>query len=114
MTDGRKNVYGFERMNSLSFGDSEAQPLLRAADYLTASCTEFARRSLTGEEVPQDLAELAYPGLGAIMVWALSQMLPESQRMPQLGQVMASEKFIGRVFGKLHMMMHPSKAAPSA
>jgi hypothetical protein len=107
MDDGRKQVYGYERLNSLSFGNSEEQPLLRAADYLTASCADFARRSSVGEDVPLDLAKLAYPGLGAIMVWALSHKLPESERMPQLGQMLASERFIGRTFGQLHKMMHP-------
>jgi hypothetical protein len=110
MDDGRKQIYGFERLNSLAFGSSEEQPLLRAADYLTASCTDFARRSFAGEEVPQDLAELAYPGLGAIMAWALSHMLPDSERMPQLGQVLGSEQFAGRVFAGLHKMMHPPSA----
>ena len=107
MDDGRKQIYGYENLNSLSFGNSEEHPFLRAADYLTASCTDFARRSFAGEDVPPDLAKLTYPGLGAIMVWALSHMLPESERMPQLGQVLASERFVGRVFGQLHKMVHP-------
>jgi hypothetical protein len=65
--DGRKHAFGFTRLTFLSFADSEAQPLLRASDYLVASCVDFAQRAAADAEIPTGLVQCAYPGLGGIL-----------------------------------------------
>jgi hypothetical protein len=112
MRDGRRHQFGFESLRALNFGNSEQIAMLRASDYLVAGCTEFARQSFAGKEPPQDLADIAYPGLGMLMVWALSHQI--GQPVPQFGEVMASERFIGPVFKRLTAMTGPARRPDSS
>ena len=107
--DGRKRAFGFTRLTSLSFADSEEQPLLRVSDYLVASCVDFAQRAAADAEIPSGLAQCAYPGLGGILSWVLSQMLPVERRVRQMGEAVASDSWMRRVFGTFYKMTRPDQ-----
>lgn len=94
--DGSVEIFGFRNLRSLSFGDSEARPLLRAADYLLAGCSGFARLAAAGEPVPNDFRELANHGLSRMMHAALDRKPPPSVA-GQTGEIMASDAWIQRL-----------------
>jgi hypothetical protein len=94
--DGSVEIFGFQNLRSLVFGDSEELPLLRAADYLVAGCSGFARLAADGEPVPEDFKELAAHGLSRMMHAALDRR-PPSGVAAQTGEIMASDAWIQRV-----------------
>jgi len=95
--DGSGEIFGFQRLNSLTFGDSESLPLLRASDYLLAACVDFARRALTHEEIPAELRTCAAHGLGRMMTEAVGAVPTDSAGAHQIGEIMASDVWIQRV-----------------
>jgi len=94
--DGSAEIFGFRRLNSLVFGDSETTPLLRACDYLLAACADFAKRTVSGDEIPADLRAVASYGLERMMTMAAGQD-PEPHAERQIGELMASDAWIDRV-----------------
>ena len=92
--DGSREIFGFRRLNSLSFGDSESLPLLRAADYLLAASVDFTRRALAQEEIPPELHACAFHGLGRMMGEAAGRHTTTSL---QIGEIMASDIWIEKV-----------------
>jgi len=104
----RRTIFGFKRLNSLSFVKSEEQPIMRAADYLVAVCVDFARRSFAGDEVSAELAALAQRGLGVIQGAEESHPLSHEGQSPQFGEIIASEIFCDRVFSNLDRMTRPN------
>jgi len=104
MKDGRQHVYGFQNIKGLSFGDSEIEPLLRAADYLVAACVEFGRSAFERRPIDATIAKIAYPAIGGIIVWALSQQ-HGLKPMPKVGEIFASEDWVGRCNGEMLKFM---------
>lgn len=93
--DGSREIFGFQRLNSLSFGDSEQLPLLRASDYLLATCVELTRRALAQEDISPQLHACAFHGLGRMMRESIGMhptILPF-----QIGEIMASDAWIEKV-----------------
>lgn len=104
LKDGRKHVTGFRNIKSINFGNSETEPILRAADYLVACCVEFARTAFEQRTMSSDLSEAAHPAIGAIVVWAISG--PHGlDPMPKLGELFASEKWVARCSGQMLQYM---------
>jgi hypothetical protein len=100
MKDGRQLTSGLQKVVSLSFADSETQPLIRAADCLAAATREFAWRAFTDQSIDSNLFRAAYPTIGALMCWVLSHMHPALGPFPQLGTVMASSQFAAKLFAR--------------
>ncbi|MBI5692968.1 MAG: hypothetical protein HZC55_23065 [Verrucomicrobia bacterium] len=94
-------IFGFQNLHALSFGDSESLPLLRAPDYLLAGCTGFARLAAAGEPVPDDFRELAAHGLSRMMHAALNRKA-SARDAGQTGEIMASDAWIHRVAQAFH------------
>jgi len=94
--DSSGEIFGFQRLNSLTFGDSESLPLLRASDYLLASCVDFARRAIAQEEISAELRSCAAHGLGRMMTEARGAE-PDPAVAGQIGEIMASDVWINRV-----------------
>lgn len=94
--DGTAEIFGFNRLNSFSFGDSETYPLLRASDYLVAGAVDFARRAVDAREISPELRTCAQYGLGRMMSEALGKQNNPAQS-PQVGEIMASDAWIGKV-----------------
>ncbi len=105
--DGRKFTSGLRKVTSLSFAESETQPLIRAADCIAASTREFAWRAFNDEPVDENLAKAVYPTLGALACWVMSHMHPSLGFFPQLGTVMGSGQFSGKLFARVLEAMRP-------
>lgn len=99
--DGRAFTSGLRKVVSVGFAESEAEPLIRAADCIAASTREFAWRAFKGEPVDENLAKAVYPTLGALACWVMSHMHPSLGFFPQLGTVMGSSQFSGRLFARV-------------
>jgi hypothetical protein len=99
--DGRAFTSGLQKVVSLSFAESENEPLIRAADCIAATTREFAWRAFKGESIDEDLAKAVYPSLGALACWVLSNMHPSIGFFPQLGTLMGSSEFCGKVFARI-------------
>ena len=93
--DGGIEIFGFRNLHSLSFGDSEQMPLLRACDYLTAMCVEFARRAIADEDIPEQVRVCAEHGWGRMLREARN--LETDQTRFQIGEIMAADRWIERV-----------------
>jgi hypothetical protein len=104
LKDGRKHVTGFRAIKTLAFADSEEQPLLRAADYLVACCSEFGGLAFQSKPIEEDLAKAAMPAIGAIIVWALSKA-HNLGPMPKLGEMFASNTWVGKCTAKMLQFM---------
>jgi hypothetical protein len=113
LKDGRKHVTGFQRIESLAFGDSEREPMLRAADYLVACCSEFAQSVAEGKPVDPDIAKVSRPAIGQFVVWALSQT-HNSEPMPKLAELFGSEAWLGQCFTDIMPFMLKSGHSPSS
>lgn len=94
--DGSLEIFGFQNLRTLAFGNSDAQPLLRAADYLLAGCVGFARLAAADQPVPDGMRGLAVPGLSRMMHEAVG-IIPPRASAGQIGEVMASDVWIERV-----------------
>jgi len=105
LKDGRKHVFGFERIQSLSFANSERQPILRAADYLVASCTSFGQQAFVGKTIDESLAQASFQAIGGILMWAMSQSLPEEDRCPKIGELFASDRWVGKCSAEMMRWM---------
>jgi hypothetical protein len=95
--DGSHEVFGFQGLHSLEFGDSETLPLLRAADYLVAVCVEFARRAVANEAIPPELGRGAHYGFGRMMKLAAGESVRDQTIARQVGEIMASDVWIEKV-----------------
>lgn len=93
--DGSVEIFGFRHLRSLAFGNSEALPLLRAADYLLAGCVGFARLVAAGEPVSDDSRSLAAFGISRMM-HAAADIAPPRAVSGQVGEIMASDEWIRR------------------
>ncbi len=93
--DGTAEIFGFNRLNSFSFGDSEAHPLLRASDYLVAAAVDLARRAMTGRDISTELHACAQYGLGRMMNQAIGKDAPTQSH--QIGEIMASDAWVKKV-----------------
>lgn len=100
--DGSIDVTGFKYLRSLSFGDSEAQPLLRAADYLLAICGDFLRRAGAGDELPPATRAGAHHGLARMMFAAAARPVPDSRLHLQIGEIMASDAWLSKMAMRFH------------
>jgi hypothetical protein len=105
--DGRAFTSGLRKVVSLSFAESETQPLIRAADCIAASTREFAWRAFNDESIDENIAKAVYPTLGALACWVMSHMHPSLGFFPQLGTVMASSQFSGKLFARIVETMRP-------
>jgi hypothetical protein len=94
--DGSVEIFGFRCLQSLSFGNSEALPLLRAADYLLAGCVGFTKLASENEPAPKELRDLAAHGLSRMMHIALG-IEPPLSAVDQVGEIMASDIWIKKV-----------------
>ena len=101
MLDGREIHFGFRNVLSLSFADSQKEPLIRAADYTLAGARKFIQLALADEQIPEDTTHVTFSILGALLVHALTLMHPTIGESPELGTVMASRQWTGKVFGRL-------------
>jgi len=99
--DGSKLYAGLKKACSLSFANSEKQPLIRAADYALAGARRFIELALRDEPVPTDIREVAFVNLGGILMETLSHMHSSLDPFPKLGLVMASSQWATKVFGRL-------------
>ena len=90
--DGSMEIFGFRNLHSLSFGDSEQMPLLRACDYLTAMCVEFARRAIAAEDIPNEVRLGAEHGWGRMLREARNQKAGPTPF--QIGEIMAADRWI--------------------
>jgi hypothetical protein len=95
MTDGRMHVTGFKNIKSVSFGNSEVEPMLRASDYLVACCSDFGQTAFSGRAVDPDIAKAAMPAIGGIIVWALSSA-HNLGHVPKLGELFCSGLWSGK------------------
>lgn len=107
LKDGRSFTSGLQKVASLSFADSEREPLIRAADCIAASTREFAWRAFTDQSIDDNLAKAAYPTVGGLVCWILSHKHPSVGFFPQLGTVMASSQFSGKLFARMLERMRP-------
>lgn len=94
--DGSGEIFGFRRLNSLSFGDSEMLPLLRASDYLLASCVDLCKRAVNREEIPVELRDASQHGLARMMNMAAGHH-SDVRTSGQIGEIMASDMWISQV-----------------
>jgi hypothetical protein len=99
--DGRAFTSGLRKVASLSFVESETEPLIRAADCIATSTREFAWRAFNNQSIDTSLAKAVYPSLGALACWVLSHMHPSVGFFPQLGTVMGSSQFCGKLFARV-------------
>lgn len=95
--DGTPEFFGFQRLNSLSFGNSEMLPLIRACDFLVATCVDFARRALAGEEIPAELHACASFGFARMMANAVGKEPADPKTRAQIGEIMAADTWIAHV-----------------
>jgi uncharacterized protein DUF3800 len=103
MKDGRRMHYGFRNALSLSFADSKAEPLIRAADYELAGARKFIQLAIEGKPIPVDVTWIAFGSLGSILLKAYTHMHPSLEPMPDLSGYMASNQWTQKVFGRLHI-----------
>jgi hypothetical protein len=99
--DGTRDYIGFEKTCSLSFANSQKQPLIRAADYALAGARRFIELALCGESIPDDIREVAFLNLGAILMETVTYMHPSLGSFPKLGLVMSSTQWATKIFGRL-------------
>ncbi len=97
--DGRSHSIGFRGLTSLQYGRSEAEPLLRAADYLVAACVEYARVTWNREQPGRELRACMAQMLGPINRGA-RQRTRGDRSVPQLAEMFASEEWTHRVFSR--------------
>lgn len=88
---------GLQDVRTLSFGDSEAEPFLRACDYLLAACVDFTRRAISGDEIPVEIREAAHHGLGRMLTQAAGLGQGSADLEFQIGGIMAADRWIGSV-----------------
>ncbi len=100
--DGSIDVRGFQFLRDLEFGDSEVMPLLRAADYLLASCGDFLRRAGAGEDIPCETRSAAHHGLGRMLCLAVGRPVPAGRTRRQIGEIMASDVWIEKMAACFH------------
>lgn len=84
-------------VTTLSFGNSESEPLLRACDYLLAACVDFTRRAISDEDIPATIREAAYHGLGRMLRQATGDDRSDSRTDAQIGEIMAADRWIAKV-----------------
>jgi hypothetical protein len=106
--DGRTFTSGLQKVVSLNFAESKTEPLVRAADCIASSTREFAWRAFRGDSIDENLSKAVYPSLGALACWVLSHMHPSVGFFPQLGTLMASSQFCGKVFASIMETMRPA------
>ena len=92
---------GFKNALSLSFAESKAQPLIRAADYLLAGTRKFIHLATATKEIPEDITWITFGSLGAILMKALTLVHPSLDGMPELSGYMSSDEWRDCVFGRL-------------
>jgi hypothetical protein len=95
--DGTGQIYGLQNVRTLSFGNSESEPLLRASDYLLAACVDFTRRAFAGDEIPQEIWEAAHHGLGRMLTQAAGLSPGRLGLEFQVGEIMAADRWIDTV-----------------
>lgn len=100
--DGSIDVHGFKYLQALEFGDSEARPLLRAADYLLAICGDFLRRASLREEIPAATRAAAHHGLARMMAAAVNRPLADHRLGRQIGEIMAADAWVARLAERFH------------
>lgn len=97
MKDGRQFHTGFKNVLSLSFADSKADPLIRAADYALAGARKFIQLALAYEPIPQDLTLTAFFILGPLLLGVTERIHGLSPNMPELAKVMVSDDWLSKV-----------------
>jgi len=102
LNDGREVRMGFKNALSLSFQDSKASPLIRAADYLLAGTRKFVQLALGDEQIPHDLTRVAFGTLGPFLLKAYAAEHPSTEAIPELTRIMASRSWNQKVLGRLH------------
>jgi hypothetical protein len=107
MKDGRQLRIGFRNVLSLSFVDSETEPLIRAADYSLAGTRKFIELATSNRKIPQDLTWSALGMLGSLLAGVYLAAHPSLGSMPELTRVMSSNAWITKIVMRLHDEMKP-------
>ena len=85
---------GFQGLHTLEFANSEDTPLLRAADYLVATCVEFTRNAVEGEIVVPEIQHNAHHGLRRMLQLATGVPVKDQKIAQQIGEIMAADEWI--------------------
>lgn len=102
MKDGRETHLGFDNAISLSFTDSQTEPLIRAADYAIAGTRKFVHLATTNQRIPHDVTWAAFGLLGSLIFGLCEAAHPSLGPMPDFTRVMSSKVWISNVVTRLH------------